>query len=471
MAERLPRTDAEADLLKSAIAELLRTIPETWAEFDLDRLTVIQDNALFLLTAAGMVERRGWLRSTIANHLTEFEVRFQATGEDGFAKAIEKAVAAEYETWKEAWRTWKTGETKDVSPFRTEAMKPQEWRLTDQGLLGRGELDGTKHVMGSDATFDFIFKRGFFGPGYWSRLAVSNPKRVDRALIEEQSRNTGRDWTNLPRPPLSGSGLLVEIRKGEKPAVPQSVKLTNWDEGADALAAAFEKMFRAMSKANDGAGSPPTDQASKSEGSGGAGASDDAANWSTSKVLDTLAEEAAALQRASEERDRSDQRRRVSNEAYLATWAQLKQFAPPKSPEGKDPDEYFAEAEAAFRDVATALVSRGWAQYLPAVTETIESPCPDHDPAYRPVERAIVEILRLALDETTPPGQIAREWRRLAERERRLCGPLAEIDNVEFAFLAYYQNQIVTSRVASVPATPPIPIPPASATQLNVSQL
>ena len=61
MAERLPRTDAEADLLKRAIAELLRTIPETWADFDLDRLTVIQDNALFLLTAAGMVERRGWL--------------------------------------------------------------------------------------------------------------------------------------------------------------------------------------------------------------------------------------------------------------------------------------------------------------------------------------------------------------------------------------------------------------------------
>ncbi len=83
MAERLPRTDAEADLLKRAIAELLRTIPETWADFDLDRLTVIQDNALFLLTAAGMVERRGWLRSTIANHPTAFEVRFQATGEGG----------------------------------------------------------------------------------------------------------------------------------------------------------------------------------------------------------------------------------------------------------------------------------------------------------------------------------------------------------------------------------------------------
>ena len=294
MAERLPRTDAEADLLKPAIAELLRTIPETWAEFDLDRLTVVQDNALFLLTAAGIVERRGWLRSTIANHPTAFEVRFHATGEGGFAKAMEQAAAAEYETWKEAWRTWKTGETKDVSPFRTEAMKPQEWRLTDQGILARGELDGTKHVMGSDATFDFIFKRGFFGPGYWSRLAASNPRRLDRAIVEEQSRSTGQDWTNLPRPPLPGSGLLVEIRKVEEPAVPQAVKLTNWGEGADAFAAAFEKAFLAMSKANGGAGASPTDQAGEGEGNGGAGASDDA-------------EEAAASQPASQERDRRDE--------------------------------------------------------------------------------------------------------------------------------------------------------------------
>ncbi len=277
MAERLPRTDAEADLLKPAIAELLRIIPETWAEFDLDRLTVVQDRALFLLTAAGMVERRGWLRSTIANHPTAFEVRFQATGEGGFAKAIEQATAAEYETWKEAWRTWKTGETKNGSPFRTEAMKPQEWRLTDQGVVARGDLDGTNRVTDPDATFDFIFKRGFYGPGYWSRLAASNPKRVDRALIEEQCRSTGQDWTDLPRPPLPGSGLLVEIRKVEEPAVPQAVKLTNWGEGADAFAAAFEKAFLAMSKAN-----------------GGAGASDDA-------------EEAAASQRASQERDRRDE--------------------------------------------------------------------------------------------------------------------------------------------------------------------
>ena len=49
-----------------------------------------------------------------------------------------------------------------------------------------------------------------------------------------------------------------------------------------------------MSKANGGAGASPTDQAGEGEGNGGAGASDDA-------------EEAAASQPASQERDRRDE--------------------------------------------------------------------------------------------------------------------------------------------------------------------
>jgi len=80
---RLPTSDMEADALKPSIAELLQSIPATWAEFDLDKLTARQSISLFLLTAAGMVERRGRIRTTIANHPTCFELRFQATGEAG----------------------------------------------------------------------------------------------------------------------------------------------------------------------------------------------------------------------------------------------------------------------------------------------------------------------------------------------------------------------------------------------------
>ena len=114
---RLPKTEAEAALLRPAIRKLLRTIPETWAEFDLDGLTAVEDNALFCLVAAGMVERRGWYRTSILNHPTYFEVQFQATGEGGFAQAVEPAIAAEYATWGDAWRAWKAGETPDLRRF------------------------------------------------------------------------------------------------------------------------------------------------------------------------------------------------------------------------------------------------------------------------------------------------------------------------------------------------------------------
>jgi hypothetical protein len=165
VSESLSRSEAETELLKTAIAELLRTIPKSWAEFNLDALTAIEGNALFLLTAAGMVERRGWFRSKIANHPTCFEVRFQATGEGGFANALEHATVVEYATWGSALRDWKAGEMRDVSPFRIEMMKPQEWRLTKEGGLALGDLNGTNLDASPADVFDFVFKQGRFGPG------------------------------------------------------------------------------------------------------------------------------------------------------------------------------------------------------------------------------------------------------------------------------------------------------------------
>jgi hypothetical protein len=213
-------------------------------------------------------------------------VQFQATGEGGFAKAMEHVSAVEYATWGDAWRAWKAGEASHVSPFRTEAMKPEEWRLTDQGVIARGELDGTNPQTGPETVFDFIFKRGFFGPGYWSRLAISNPARLDKAIINEQMQNTGQAWQVLPRPPLSGAGLLVKLRKIERPAGSQAVNLTNWGEGADAFAAAFAKMlgpmFDAMSKNQQAnaslSASPPSAKTGEREGNGGTGSGRPATN-------------------------------------------------------------------------------------------------------------------------------------------------------------------------------------------------
>jgi len=257
VSERLPKTDDEIELLKPAIAELLRTIPETWAEFNHDALTAIQANALFLLTAAGLVERRGWIRATIANHPTCFELRFQATGEGGFVKAMESATAIQFESWADAWRTWCAGETGNRFPVHAEGILPQEWRLTGQGIVARGDLANNAQ---SATVFDFVLKRGFFGPGFWLRKQLN-----ERALTDDEKRTIARhlaagdDLARLPRPAVDGEGRLVELRKLDQPTAAKVVNLGNWPEGADNFAHAFGKMLGPMleglvAKANAGNG-------------------------------------------------------------------------------------------------------------------------------------------------------------------------------------------------------------------------
>ena len=56
------RITASAEMLEAAVAELLRLIPETWQTYRPDDLTEVKAQALFLLTAAGMVERRARIR-------------------------------------------------------------------------------------------------------------------------------------------------------------------------------------------------------------------------------------------------------------------------------------------------------------------------------------------------------------------------------------------------------------------------
>ena len=113
---------------------------------------------------------------------------------------MEQAVAAEYETWKEAWRTWKTGETKEVSPFRTEAMKPrpdvaamfradvadarQAWlkaaKRDAKESMRRGESDflGEKNHEGE--FLDFHSLRHTCGA--WLAMAGAHPKAVQSVM-------------------------------------------------------------------------------------------------------------------------------------------------------------------------------------------------------------------------------------------------------------------------------------------------
>lgn len=268
VSSQLPKSDAEAEFLKPAIADLLRTIPETWAEFDQDALSAIQARALFLLTAAGMVERRGWIRSMFANHPTYFEFRFQSSGEQGFVHVMEKVSAIQYETWRDAWQAWSVSDTRDSTPFHSVEIKPQEWRLSDQGADAQRDLSLSNTNTDSISVFNFVMKRGLFGPGYWllrqfgGRLSTEDQEILDRHMA------AGHDLSRLPRTAVMGSGQLVEFRKFDQQVATQSVNIANWSEGANAFADAFAKSmgtaFESLTK------SPGTDGSDKAK-------SDDAA--------------------------------------------------------------------------------------------------------------------------------------------------------------------------------------------------
>lgn len=252
VSERLPKDDADADLLKPAIANLLRVIPETWAEFNIDSLTAIQSDALFLLTAAGMVERRGRVRCEMLSHSTYIDETFQATGEGGFVEALRYSTAAMWGVWGDAYRAWRNEPHGNTPPFHAAALNPQEWRLTGEGVLARGDLDGTNPGGNPDVVFDFVLKRGFYGPGHWLRImAVPELFRKHEREIRERTI-AGQDLGSLSRPPVRGHGQLIAFHKIERSGGAQSLNSTNRREPANAFAAAFNNMlgpmFEAISK-------------------------------------------------------------------------------------------------------------------------------------------------------------------------------------------------------------------------------
>jgi len=215
------------DLLQDAVAALLHRIPERWAEYDADALTATESQALFLLVAAGMVERRIRLRARLHNHPVAVEATITATGEYGFAEAMEPVLASMWGEWKDAYHAWRTGETRGALLSVTEHLKPDEWRLTDQGALARADLDGGH----AERALDFVLRRGFFD---------GQP----RLILEP-----GRERVS-PREAVRGYGQLVTMRKVQADAAsPPAVNVGNWKEGADAFAAAFEPVVKAVFEA------------------------------------------------------------------------------------------------------------------------------------------------------------------------------------------------------------------------------
>jgi hypothetical protein len=206
------------DPLEEAVADLLGRIPETWTAFDSDSLTERQGQALLLLTAAGMVERRFQAILRMFSRQDCVRCSFVVTGEHGVAEAFDGLVSAIWLDWGESYKQWRESETGDAIPFHCRRGEKEDWRLTDAGLLAREDLQ-----QGRQATvFDFLLKRGYFAT----------------------------------RPPVSGKGLLLDYTKEQPVAAPSpvTVNIANWGEGVAQLAKAFTASFEAMWQALKGRG-------------------------------------------------------------------------------------------------------------------------------------------------------------------------------------------------------------------------
>jgi len=208
-----PGGNQDVPLLQDSVRDLLKSVPETWAEYDADALTASQSKALFLLVAAGMIERRVRFRTRILNHPVAVEGMLTATGEYGVVEALRDVLPIMWSDWRDALHEWRTGETRRGPTFFTERLKPDEWRLTDQGVLARRDLEEGH----ASSVFDFVLRRGFFD---------GRPRIVDGRIAA--------------REPVRGQGQLVSVRKVHADSVSQNtVNVGNWQEGAEAFAAAF----------------------------------------------------------------------------------------------------------------------------------------------------------------------------------------------------------------------------------------
>ncbi|MCD6365472.1 MAG: hypothetical protein J7M14_06310 [Planctomycetes bacterium] len=212
------RITAPAEMLEDAIAELLRRIPETWQAYRPDDLSETKAQAIFLLTAAGMVERRERLRLRFASHPVAAEATITFAGEYGGIEAMESITARLWDDWQDAYAAWKKGDAANVSPAHCERLEPTEWRLTDQGVIARKDLDGTG-PQGADmrplpqgTVFDFVLKKDFFkrrapvrGKG---ALVKMDKTKADAApdAVSTGNRGAGVDWLEL-KPNVFGLGI------------------------------------------------------------------------------------------------------------------------------------------------------------------------------------------------------------------------------------------------------------------------
>jgi len=126
--------------MEQHVEDLLRSIPEVWAEYDPDKLSDARSQAVTLLVLAGMVERRTHLRLRMFDHRLPVEATITFTGKYGLVEAIEHLVGGLFQQWQEAYVQRRQSAAKEAPAFHCQRVGSESWRLTSQGALARQDL-------------------------------------------------------------------------------------------------------------------------------------------------------------------------------------------------------------------------------------------------------------------------------------------------------------------------------------------
>jgi hypothetical protein len=165
-----------------------------------------------------MIERRISFRLQMFGHPVAVEATITVTGEYGFAEAVKYVSARMLDDWREVFENRKSSDQKDDPMVHCERIGNEQWRLTAEGLVARGDLNNGNSSM----VFDFVLKRGFFD----GRPRLMPDGRISR------------------REPVRGQGKLEKMALVNSNAGPTGVNIDNWGEGAKAFAAAFAELFK-----------------------------------------------------------------------------------------------------------------------------------------------------------------------------------------------------------------------------------
>lgn len=199
------------------IADLLLSAPDNWTEYDPDALSHLQDQAFSGLYCAGMIERREKFRINMFGYSESALVTTVATGERGFIQAIGPVLEElQKRGISQCGQQPIVGKDGKIT-FHLPRISNPQWRLTSTGVQARSDLQNGH----SSWVFEFVFRCGFFDgrPRLMPDGKVSQRLRVDGNGRLEQLEWVPAEWVPA-KADLSG------------------VKITNWEEGAEAIAAA-----------------------------------------------------------------------------------------------------------------------------------------------------------------------------------------------------------------------------------------